>query len=109
MMKKLTNFLLPIEIGINLDDVKSIIFKFQQGQKTMKFEYPSVRATRKENENIVLLRWTAADTMAFDTGRIVELDTFIRLFGSEENPWTAIAAVTMDRTLFTPEEVGAFD
>lgn len=41
-MKRLTNFLLPVEIGMDLTDVESIRFKFVQGsnlclKKLMKF------------------------------------------------------------------------
>ena len=104
-MKRLTNFLLPVEIGMDLDDVKSVKFKFQQYGKTLTFEYPSAKAYRKGSENVVLLKWTLQDTLLFEPGRKMEMDTFITLNDSEENPWTEIVSVNMDRTLFVLEEV----
>lgn len=104
-MKKLTNFILPVEIGMELDDVQSILFKFVQGNKTMLFQYPSAKATRKEGENTVLLRWTLEDTMVFSENRSIEMDTYIHLIDSDQNPETDIVSMTMNRTLFTQEEV----
>lgn len=104
-MKRLTNFLLPVEIGMNLDDIASIKFKFQQYGKALMFDYPSERAVRKVGTNVVLLRWSMDDTLYFEPGRNIEMDTFIKVDGAYENPCTEIATVIMDRTLFTQEEV----
>lgn len=104
-MKRLTNFLLPVEIGMDLTDVESIRFKFAQGIKSLVFDYPSAKVTRPGSENVLLLRWSVQDTAIFESGKKLEMDTFIKIIGSDENPWTDIVSVIMDRTLFTPEEV----
>lgn len=104
-MKKLTNFLLWLDFqNIVLDDVKRILFKATQGSNSVMFEYPSANTFRDGDS--IALRWTKEQTMLFRAGTQMQLDTFVELNGSDQNPETPILLLTMEPTLFKPEEVG---
>lgn len=105
-MKQLTNTILPVEIGMELERVRRIRFKFtQRGVEPLYWEYPSDSVSRKPDSNILLLRWTKEQTAHFSTSRQVSMDTYIELADSGENPATPILHFTICPTLFTSEEV----
>lgn len=105
-MKRHTNFTLPVEIGLDLNSVREIKIVFDQSGTRLYFVYPSENAVRESQEkNVILLRWSAADTNQFIAGRKIRMDTHIRLTGSEDNPETEIVELMMSPTLFTLEEV----
>lgn len=105
-MKQGTKFALTVDVGINLDDVEKIIFKFSQGNENIKFNYPADETTsRVENTNSITLVWSIENTYKFNTKIPVEMDTFISMIGSDLNPDTEIKKFILDRTLFTKEEL----
>lgn len=103
-MKQGTNFILPVEIDIDLDKVEQIEFVFKQKSVEHTFTYPSDIAVREGNT--INLIWTQADTYKFIADK-VEMDTRITLINSPYNPETPIVVFHMDRTLF--KEVMADD
>lgn len=123
-MKQGTNFILPIQIEYDLEQVKSIDFIFKQSALKNKneysareilkgvektFTYPSETATLSETEeNVINLHWTAKDTYIFvPDGEPVYMDTRITLNNSTENPETEIVKIQMLPTLFKPEKGGS--
>lgn len=103
-MKRATATTLPISIDIDLDEVQQIIFCFAQATHRLLFTYPSERAIRRENENIIDLLWTKQQTMSFAPGD-VKMDAHITLTDSNDNPDTDILTFQMKPTLFTLREV----
>lgn len=109
-MKRLHNDILQVRIRYSLDDVEKILFKFTQGSKLLFFRYPSEKAFRKsEKEDVVCMRWSRDETGMFDDVQYVEMDSMVKLNGSDINPRTAVKKFKMSRTLFTPEELMDFD
>lgn len=105
-MKQLTNTILPVEIGMELERVRRIRFKFaQKGTEPIFFKWPSEAVSRKPDSNVLLLRWTKEQTAHFSTARQVSMDTLIELEDSGENPATPILHFNICPTLFTSEEV----
>lgn len=119
-MKQGTNFILPVQIEYDLEQVKSIDFIFKQAALKNKneysirgilkgvektFTYPSETATLSETEeNVINLYWTDKDTYIFmPEGEPVYMDTRITLNNSTENPETEIVKIQMLPTLFKPE------
>lgn len=103
-MKRVTNGTLAVTINYELDDIESIKFVFTQGYKKLFFDYPSQNAIRKEGENVVLLYWNIHQTAMFEADD-VEMDTFIKLKESEQNPETPIVTFKMNPSLFREGEV----
>lgn len=119
-MKQGTNFILPIQIGYDLSQVKSIDFIFKQPtarsrgefstkkiidgiQKT--FTYPSKTAVLSSTEaNVVNLYWTEKDTFSFAPDEYIYMDTKIVLKESDQNPETEICKIKMLPTLFLKEK-----
>ena len=71
-MKQGTQFALPVEIGMSLDEVSRIEFVFKQ--KSCK-GFPAIKTnvwpddcTRQEGQNIILIPWTRAETYKFMGG-----------------------------------------
>lgn len=105
-MKQGTKFALTVSIGVNLDEIEAIKFKFAQGTTSLVFNYPEGENTaRVENENAVNLTWTIEDTFLFDTAVPVYMDSFIKLTGSNLNPDTEIKTLILEKTLFKAEEL----
>ena len=74
-MKQGTQFVLPVEIGMDLDDVSRIEFVFKQ--KSCKV-FPAIKSnvwpddcTRQAGQNIILIPWTRAETYKFMGGDAV--------------------------------------
>lgn len=107
-MKRGLNSVLPVSIGMSLDDVESIRFVFTQGAKRLIFDYPSKQAVRRAGENIIDLIWAREQTFAFAHGP-AQMDTLIRLKDAETNPETNIVTVTIAPTLFLMKEIAADD
>lgn len=122
-MKQGTNFILPVQIEYDLEQVKSIDFIFKQSALKNKneysirdvlkgvektFTYPSETATLSETEeNVINLYWTTKDTYIFmPEGEPIYMDTRITLNNSTENPETEIVKIQMLPTLFKPERGG---
>ena len=68
-MKQGTQFALPVEIGMSLDEVSRIEFVFKQ--KSCK-GFPAIKSnvwpddcTRQEGQNIILIPWTREETYKF--------------------------------------------
>lgn len=101
-MKQGINYLLQIEIGMDVDLIEKMEFIFKQGEKEKLFLYPGEKAI-KQNNNIIALKWTSEETYFFKPANI-EIDTRITLKDSEYQPETEIKTIYMKRTLFEPEE-----
>lgn len=101
-MKNGIKFALPISIGMNLDLIDKVEFILESGDKRMEYEYPSDRTFA--DGNTINLIFTEAESWYFKAGSRIEIDTRITLRDSEYQPETAIASVTMKRTLF--EQIG---
>lgn len=104
-MKRITNLHLPVKIGMNLDDVDTIKFKFQQGNLNIYYTYPSEEAIRYEDSNVILLKWTIDETKLLSEHIPVCMDTYIKLVDSIDNPCTPIIKFKIHPTLFTEAEV----
>lgn len=105
-MKQGINFILPIKIGLNIDEVESIEFCFKQQDTRLYFTYPSDTCYRKEEgSNILCCKWSISDTFVFTTKMPVEVDSFIVLKDSKENPPTEIVEFRFSPTLFIREEL----
>ena len=101
-MKQAIRTVLPVQIGINLDDVEKIEFRFEQrGGKRLDFIYPSENATR--DGNTVNLDWSMDDTNYFEAEEIT-LDTRIKLKNSVHNPATEMVKFRMNPSLFREVE-----
>ena len=68
-MKQGTQFALPVEIGMDLDDVSRIEFVFKQKNYN---GFPAIKSnvwpddcTRQEGQNIILIPWTREETYKF--------------------------------------------
>lgn len=82
-MKQGTQFALPVEIGMSLDEVSRIEFVFKQ--KSCK-GFPAIKSnvwpddcTRQEGQNIILIPWTREDAYKFMGGDTLYMDTRITL------------------------------
>ena len=89
-MKQGTQFALPVEIGMSLDEVSRIEFVFKQ--KSCK-GFPAIKSnvwpddcTRQEGQNIILIPWTRAETYKFMGGETLYMDTRITLRDSTDQP-----------------------
>lgn len=78
-MKQGTQFVLPVEIGMDLDDVSRIKFVFKQ--KSCKV-FPAIKSnvwpddcTRQAGQNIILIPWTRAETYKFMGGETLYMGT----------------------------------
>lgn len=100
-MKQGINFLLPIQVGMDVNLIDSMEFIFKQGEKEMNFTYPSEKAI-KQNDNTISLVWTKEETYYFNSANI-QIDTRITLKDSQYQPETKIANVFMKPTLFHKE------
>lgn len=103
-MKQGTQFVLPVEIGMDLDDVSRIEFVFKQ--KSCK-GFPAIKSnvwpddcTRQEGQNIILIPWTREETYKFLGGEALYMDTRITLRDSTDQPQTEILTLKMSPTLF---------
>lgn len=103
-MKQGTQFALPVEIGMSLDEVSRIEFVFKQ--KSCK-GFPATKAnvwpddcTRQEGRNIILIPWTRAETYKFMGDEKLYMDTRITLRDSTDQPQTEILTLKMSPTLF---------
>lgn len=103
-MKQGTQFALPVEIGMSLDEVSRI--EFVSKQKSCK-GFPAIKSnvwpddcTRQEGQNIILIPWTRAETYRFLGGETLYMDTRITLRDSTDQPQTEILALKMSPTLF---------
>ena len=97
-MKQGTSFLLPIQIGTDLDNVQKVEFILQQNEKEFSYEYPSDTVIREGNS--LAIKFTAEDTWNFEPNVPIYIDTRITLKDSEYQPETEIVKVIMNRTLF---------
>lgn len=104
-MKQGVKNLMPIEIGINLDMVERIRFKFVQRLKSRIVDYPSDEATRLPGTDTINVVWTPEQTFEYNADFEMLLDTQIELTDSEYSPSTEIVKFKMRETLFTPNEV----
>lgn len=104
-MKQGLNLILPVEIGIDLGSVETIDFIFVQKETRLQFHYPSKKAYREADSNIIALVWTVDDTFLFRSGSPMMMDTRISLYGTTTNPETAINRLVMQPTLFKKEEI----
>ena len=87
-MKQGTQFALPVEIGMDLDDVSRIEFVFKQKNYN---GFPAIKSnvwpddcTRQEGQNIILIPWTREETLRDST----------------DQPQTEILTLKMSPTLF---------
>lgn len=104
-MKQGIRQVMPVLIGLDLDTVEAITFKFSQvGSRPLIFKYPSENAERLDVDNVVHLTWTPQQSRQFKAGREIRMDTLIEIKDSSINPETAIVSFTMDETLFEPME-----
>lgn len=101
-MKNGIKFALPISIGMNLDLIEKVEFILESKDARMEYEHPSDRTFA--DGNIINLIFTEPESWTFKAGSRIEIDTRITLKDSEYQPETAIASVTMKRTLF--EQIG---
>lgn len=103
-MKQGTQFVLPVEIGMDLDDVSRIEFVFKQknckGLPAIKSNVWPDDCTRQEGQNIILIPWTRSETYRFLGGETLYMDTRITLRDSADQPQTEILALKMSQTLF---------
>lgn len=104
-MKQGLNFILPVEIGIDLGSVEKIDFIFVQDEVRLQFCYPSEKAYREADTSVIALVWTVEDTYLFRSGSPMMMDTRICLRGTTTNPETAINRLVMQPTLFKKEEI----
>lgn len=102
-MKRGTNAIMNVKLGLELDTVESCEFLFVQGKTRLIFEYPSARAVR-DGDHINLI-WTDRETFAFKSGEPVKMDTHVHVRDMFTNPTTEIASMMFDPTLFTMEEI----
>lgn len=100
-MKNGIKFVLPIDIGIDINLIDRVEVILECGEKRMTYEYPSDN-TFAEGNTINLI-FSESDSWYFDAGSRIEIDTRITLKDSDYQPETSIITVTMHRTLF--EEV----
>ena len=103
-MKQGTQFALPVEIGMSLDEVSRIEFVFKQ--KSCK-GFPAIKSnvwpdgyTRQAGQHLILIPWTRAETYKFMGGEMLYMDTRITLRDSTDQPQTEILALKMSPTLF---------
>ena len=103
-MKQGTQFVLPVEIGMSLDEISRIEFVFKQKNYN---GFPAIKSnvwpddcTRQEGQNIILIPWTRAETYKFMGGETLYMDTRITLRDSADQPQTEILALKMSPTLF---------
>ena len=103
-MEQGTQFVLPVEIGLDLDDVSRIEFVFKQ--KSFR-SFPTIKSnvwpddcTRQEGQNIILIPWTRKETYRFLGGETLYMDTRITLRDSTDQPQPEILALKMSPTLF---------
>lgn len=108
-MKQGTQFALPVEIGMSLDEVSRIEFVFKQ--KSCK-GFPAIKTnvwpddcTRQAGQNIILIPWTREETYRFLGGETLYMDTRITLRDSTDQPQTEILALKMSPTLFQEVDV----
>ena len=103
-MKQGTQFVLPVEIGLDLDSVSRIEFVFKQrsckGFPSIKINTWPDDCNRQEGQNIILIPWTQAETYKFMGGETLYMDTRIALKDSTDQPQTEILALKMSPTLF---------
>lgn len=97
-MKQGINFLLPVEIGMDLEPVEKIEFILRQEDVEMQFEYPSDKCIREGN--VINLIFMQSDTWQFKTDVPCYLDTRITLTDSIYQPETELVKLRMNKTLF---------
>lgn len=111
-MKKLKqgiNAQMRVNVGIDLDQVETIVFVCEQGHARKMWTYPSNTAVRVEDSNVISLEWSWADTFEFEANANVMLDSKIFLTSSKYNPPTEKVSFRMDSTLFTEAEIGGLN
>ena len=103
-MKQGTQFVLPVEIGMDLDDVSRIEFVFKQ--KSCK-GFPAIKSnvwpddcTRQEGQNIILIYWAVKKTNNLRGGGTLYIYIRSTLRDSTDQPQTEILALKMSPTLF---------
>lgn len=102
-MKRGTNAIMPVHIGMDISTIESVEFVFVQDARRLTFTYPSERAV-VDGENINLI-WTERETFSFASGKTVSMDTHVHITDSDTNPETEIVTFTFSPTLFRLEEI----
>lgn len=108
-IKQGVNYLMPINVGVELELVDKIVFVCEQGEVRKMWTYPSETATRIEGTNVINLEWSWEDTFDFRADASITLDSKVFLASSKYNPPTTKVSFTMDSTLFTESEIGDMD
>lgn len=108
LMKQGTNAEMPVQFtGLDLDDVMTIYFLFQQGTTTRRVVYPSAEAYRVSgSSDTVMVRWSEENTWQFVRQQDIQMDTKVYLTGTSLNPYTPIVSFRIGRTLFPQTEEG---
>lgn len=101
-MKRGIKFLMPIDCGMDIDLIERVEFVFVQGNVRREVVFPSDE-TMKIDDRTVGVIWTKEQTLAFETVKVVSMDTRITLKDSEFQPETSIERFFINDTLF--EEV----
>lgn len=104
-IKQGINLLMAIEVDTDLNEVDKIYFTFEQGTTSKTWVYPSDRAVRDGDTNIVNLKWDWTETYDFSTESYISMDSYIFVKGSDINPPTEKQSFMMATTLFTREQI----
>lgn len=109
-MKKRTNVMLRVQIGMDLSLIEKIEFAFSQCQNSTPLrlvDYPSDSVVSL-NDNTLGIIFTRQDTEQFQEDSDFYMDTRITLKDSVYNPQTPITTLYMHGTLFeeVPESHG---
>lgn len=107
-----TNFVLPVIIeDNNFAMISAIEFVFTQteGGDTLKSAYWSREGESRDamqdgSSNTILVQFSMADTYRFKQNGQFCMDTRIHYYDSENNPYTSIVYLTMNKTLFKSGE-----
>lgn len=108
-LKQGINYLMAVNVGVDLDLVEKIVFICEQGSTRKTWTYPSDTATRVEDTNIINIEWAWEDTFDFRANSSVTLDSKVFLTASKFNPPTEKVSFIMDSTVFTEAEIGDMD
>ena len=108
-MKRVNASYLQVQVGIDLETVESIQFKFSQsttkGEISRIVRYPSDEVRRTEDGSVLEIYWSADQTAMFKSSQDVQMDTRIKLLNSDCNPDTSIATFRIRPSLFEIGEV----
>lgn len=108
-----THFSLPVIIeDDNFDHISSVEFLFTQTEngETIKTAYWSKYGICRDcgydsTTKTFTVVFTLADSYLFTQGRTFFMDTRVHYDNSDDNPYTRIITLTMDKTLFKDGEV----